>query len=203
MAQIGSWPSMQEHGLLSTTALLDLFEVRGDERYRIESCHRPKSITIVHAAYGRAVIRDQKPMSDRSVGRALEDGLKPADWYRELNSRVFFWLTERRLNGLLNARAYRDQKHNVLIVDTKRLVERHQLRIMLSPLNSGCTLPFPHKRGPGTFRRLAEYPFASRMRLPDPIVELAVDYSIPDIRDLVTEVRETAAGADTKVIWKR
>src|ERR1700688_4530360 len=92
MAQLGSWPSVEEHGLLSTTALLDLFEVRGDERFRIESCHRPESIPISNIEYGLAVIRNQKPMSDKSVRRALEDGLKPADWYRELNSRVFFWL---------------------------------------------------------------------------------------------------------------
>ena len=106
MAQLGSWPSVEEHGLLSTTALLDRFEVGGDERFRIESCHRPESITINHAVHGRAVIRDQKPMSDRSVRKALAGGLKPADWYRELNSRVFFWLTEERLNTFMNARAY-------------------------------------------------------------------------------------------------
>jgi hypothetical protein len=91
MAQIGSWPSLQKHGLLSTTALLDLFELDGDERYRIEFCHRPKSIPVAHAVHGRAVVRDQKPMSDRSLRKALlGSGLKPEDWYRELNSRVFF-----------------------------------------------------------------------------------------------------------------
>src|SRR5882762_11831030 len=79
MAQLGSWTSIQKHGLLSTTALLDLFESRGDERFRIESCHRPESIPIVHPIHGRAVIRDQKPMSDRSVRKALVGGLKPAD----------------------------------------------------------------------------------------------------------------------------
>src|SRR5260370_37061546 len=99
------------------------------------------------------------PMSDRSVRKALVGGLKPADWYRELNSRVFLWLTEERLNPLMNARAYRLQRHNVLVVDTKRLVERHERRIMLSAINSGCTIPFPHKRGLGTFRRIAEYPY--------------------------------------------
>jgi hypothetical protein len=194
---------MQEHGLLSTTALLDLFEVCGDERFRIESCHRPESIPIIHAVHGHAVIRDQKPMSDRSVRKSLAGDLEPADWYRELNSRVFFWLTEERLNTLLNARAYRDQRHDVLVVDTRRLVERHEHRIVLSPLNSGCTIPFPHKRDLKTFQRMTEYPYASRKRLPDPIVELAVDYGVPDIRDLVTEVRETAAGQGTKIIWKR
>jgi hypothetical protein len=203
MAQLGSWPSIQAHGLLSTSALLDLFEVRGDERYRIESSHRPDSVTIRHPMHGSAVIRDQKPMSDRSLQKALAGGLKPADWYRDLNSRVFFWLAEERLNGLLNARAYRDHPHNVLVVDTRCLVERHEGKIVLSPINSGCTIPFPHKRGPETFRRIADYPYARRKRLPNPIVELAVDYSVPDIRELVTEVRETSSGSGTKVVWKR
>jgi hypothetical protein len=204
MAQLGSWPSVVEHGLLSTTALLDLFEMRGDERFRIESCHRPESVPIYHPVYGRAVVRDQKPMSDRSVSKALSGSLlKPADWYRELNSRVFFWLTEERLNTLMNARAYRDQRHNVFVVETKPLVERYERRIMLSAMNSGCTIPFPHKRDLETFRRIAEYPYASRKRNRDPIVELAVDYSVPDIRDFVTEVRESGAGQRTKLAWKR
>jgi len=119
MAQLESWLSVERHGLLSTTALLDLFEKRGDERFRIESCHRPESIPICHPVHGRAVIRDQKPMSDPSVRKALAgSGLEPSDWYRELNSRVFFWLTEERLDRLMNARAYRHQRHHVLVVDT-------------------------------------------------------------------------------------
>lgn len=202
MAQLGSWPSIQKYGLLSTTALLDLFELRGDERFRIESCHRPESVPIVHPRLGRAVIRDQKPMSDRSLRKALVRGLKPADWYRELNSRVFFWLTEERLSTLMSARAYRGQRHNVLVIDTKGLLARHEHRIMLSAMNSGCTIPFPHKRSLKTFRRIAEYPYASRKRNRDPIVELAVDYSVPDICDFVIEVREAGAGQPTKLVWK-
>jgi Family of unknown function (DUF7002) len=203
MAQLGSWRSVEEHGLLSTTALLDLFELRGNERFRIESCHRPDSIPITHPVHGSAVIRDQKPMSDTSVRKALTGGLKPTDWYRELNSRVFFWLTEKRLNTLLNARAYRSQRHDVLVVDTKRLVERHERKIVLCAINSGCTIPFPHNRGLDTFRRMADYPYASRKRNRDPIVELAVDYSVPDIRDFVIEVREAGAEQRAKVVWKR
>ena len=201
MAESGSWPSIQKHGLLSTTALLDLFEIQGLQRFQIECCHRPESVEITHKTHGSAVIRDQKPMSDQSVRKALLNGLSPADWYRELNSKVFFWLTERRLEILLNARAYRSKRHDVLIVDTRRLVERHQQRIVLSPMNSGCTIPFPHKRGLETFRRMADYPYQARSRNRDPIVELAVDYKVPDIRDLVLQVKQTGGGVASKVIW--
>jgi hypothetical protein len=113
MAELGSWLSVERHGLLSTGALLDLFEKHGDERYRIESCHRSESIPICDPVQGRAVIRDQEPMSERSLRRALEDSsLKTTDWYRELNSRVFFWLNEQRLDRLMNARAYRNHRHH-------------------------------------------------------------------------------------------
>jgi len=64
MTAVGSWPGIERHGLRSTTALLDLFEVAGSDRERIESQHRPESETIHHPRYGTAVIRDQKPMSD-------------------------------------------------------------------------------------------------------------------------------------------
>lgn len=203
MAELGSWPSIRERGLLSTSGLLDLFGVKGDERYRLESCHRPESVPIFHELYDRAVIRDQKPMSDASLTKALAGRMEPEQWYRTLNSRVFFWLREQRLNGLLSARAYRDKLHDVLIVDTKELVKRHEPRIMLSPLNSGCTIPFPHKRGPETFQRLPDYPYASRKHLADPIVELAVDHGVRDIRDFVMEVWETGAQQGPRVIWKR
>jgi hypothetical protein len=64
---------------------------------------------IHHPRYGTAVIRDQKPMSDGGLVRALQDGLKPRDWYRILNKKVFFWLTRERLETLVNAREYREE----------------------------------------------------------------------------------------------
>jgi len=36
MAERGSWPSIREHGLLSTSALLDLYGKQGAEREAIE-----------------------------------------------------------------------------------------------------------------------------------------------------------------------
>lgn len=206
MAQLGSWPSMQLHGLLSTSALLDLFEISGEGRERIESAHRSESVEIRHSLHGSAVIRDQKPMSDGGLNRALLDGLTPKQWYRELNSRVFFWLTEDRLSKLLNAKAYRCERHTVLTVDTKLLLCRHEQTTSLSPINSGCTKPFPHPRGKDTFLRITQYPFLEwrkKRSLEDSIVELAVDYSVPDLRDLLVEVKESGGGLPERLIWHR
>ena len=65
MAESGSWPSIKKYGLFSTTALLDMYNIQGEDRDKIESCIRPQSITINNKKYGHVVIRDQKPLSEK------------------------------------------------------------------------------------------------------------------------------------------
>ncbi len=197
MAEAGSWPSIQRHGLLSTSALLDLFEVRDERRVALEARHRPESVALQHPRHGTAVVRDQKPMDDQGLARSLGGGLTPADWYRLLNARVFFWVSAERLTRLLGARAYRDKRQTVLTVDTARLLARHEARVLLSPINSGATKPFPAPRGPDTFLPLARYPFAywdQKRKRREPVVELTVEHSVPDIRELVLRVEDYEAG---------
>jgi hypothetical protein len=109
MAEDGSWPGIRKHGLLSTSALLDLFDVTGSERSSIESERRLESVTLKHPVYGKAVVRDQKPLREGPLAKCLI-GLTLQEWYETLNSRVFFWLTEERLKGLLMAIPYRSLK---------------------------------------------------------------------------------------------
>ncbi|HTD84451.1 MAG TPA: hypothetical protein VK648_11745 [Gemmatimonadaceae bacterium] len=202
MAAVGSWPSITKFGLLSTTALLDLFEISGSQRAMIEESHRPGPITITHEVYGSAVIRDQKPMSDAGLVRALIGGLKPRDWYRLLNSRVFFWLKRERLLRLLGAKAYRDDSHTVLEVDTAALLARHSEHVYLCPLNSGCTKPMPFLRGADTFLRVEHYPFEyRRKRGLDPVVELSVAGGVPDISEFTNRVVEMRGDVEVKQIW--
>src|SRR5437763_1911223 len=104
MAEDGSWPSIREHGLLSTTYLLDLFGYSGSERTQYEAQRRAETVEISHQTYGCASLRDQKPMTDSALRRCLH-GITPTEWYRLLNGRVFFWLTEERLVTLLQGRA--------------------------------------------------------------------------------------------------
>lgn len=197
MAEDGSWPSIKKYGLLSTQALLDLFEVSVEDRERIEFSHRPGNIEVVNPRIGKAVIRDQKPMNDEGLVRALRDNLSPRDWYATLNQRVFFWLTKERLNKLLSARAYRNRPHTVLVVDTRRLAEAHAGDITLSPINTGATKPFPQPRGRDSFSSLGEYPFNywhQKRHGKDPIVELSVLRSVPKIADFVIRVEEGVLG---------
>lgn len=191
MAECDSWASVRKHGLLSTSALLDLFEVPGPEREQLEAAHRPEAVAIQHRDHGRAVIRDQKPMSDAGLRRCLT-GITPREWYLILNAKVFFWPTDERLRRLLNARAYRAGRHCVITVDTARLVRNHGDKILLSPLNSGATKPMPHPRGPETFLPIRDYPFEAwrrkRGQAHKAIAEVAVTHSVRDIRKLALEV---------------
>ncbi len=182
MAEDESWDSIRKHGLLSTSALLDRFEIKGEQRRKIEAGRRPEIVTIEHPKLGRALVRDNKPMQEKSLEKCLQE-MTPREWYEHLNRRVFFWVEWKRLLKLLGAKAYRDRLHLVLEVDAAALLERHAERVTLSPINSGATFAMsPAQRGPGTFRRVADHPED------EPIVELSVDYSVPDIADSILSV---------------
>lgn len=188
MAERGSWESIKQYGLMSTSALLDHYVVQPPKRTEIESRHRPQSVELTGEGLPRAVVRDQIPMSDAGLRRALPDRLSPADWYELLNAKVFFWLSEERLHKLTNAKAYRNQEHDVLEVDTRSLIHSYRDSIWFCPINSGCTKPMPHPRDQTIFARIAEYPYAhwrERRSRRERVVELAVDQSVEDIRDHV------------------
>lgn len=190
MAEPRSWQSIQAHGLLSTSALLDLFEMKGYARHVLEAERRPDSVMIKHDVHGAATLRDNQPMSTKALERCLTDGT-PSDWYRNLNGRVFFWLTRDRVEGLLEARAYRDRSHLVIAFHTERLVRAHLDEITLSPINSGSTLYNAQPRGSATFLRIADYPWAERRRLRGPkdaIAELTVTHAVHDAMDHVSAV---------------
>src|SRR6202030_2530970 len=112
-------------------------------------------------------------------------------WYRLLNGKVFFWLTHARLLRLLNAGTYRSEEHDVLELETSPLVAAYKDNIWFCPMNSGCTKPFPHARGKGTFQRISDYPYAAwktKRSRGERVVELAVDYAVPDIGKFVRRV---------------
>jgi uncharacterized protein DUF7002 len=206
MAQQGSWASIRRVGLLSTTALLDFFEIAGDEREKIESQHRPESVAISHPRHGVAVIRDQKPMSDAGLRRCLQDGTSPEDWYRLLNSRVFFWATRERLETLMAARAYRYQRHAILTVDTAELLKRHSDRVQVTTMNTGCTVPRPFPRGRNTFVPLCEFDYEVSRRARGrarAIAEVAVRYGVPDLAEFVRRVEHRGGGVPSELLFER
>jgi len=165
MAEAGSWPAIQRHGLLSTSALLDLFQIDGELRDRLESARRPESVSIEHPDHGTAWFRDNKPINETVLRRTLV-GMTEPEFYRMLNGRVFLWLTEKRLAKLRAAPPYRDRRHDILVVSTERLLSAYDDRVELSPMNSGAVHPAAdYPRGQGTFSRMADYPWTQRKRI--------------------------------------
>ena len=189
MAERGTWPSIKANGLLSTTAVLDRFKVNGAERLALEEGHRPEKVMVGPAESG-VVLRDQKPMRPSRLEDALIDGTTPEQWYKFLNGRVFMWAEERRLFGLLGARDYRSLEHDVLTIDAEALLTKYENSVWLCRMNSGNTWPVPHPRGMDDFKRISDYPTKVRSGVPyKEVVEVVVDYSVPDIAEYVVEVR--------------
>lgn len=102
---------------MSATALLDRCRTGPAERRAIESRARPEGVEIACGRMGRVVIRDQKPLKERTLARLLPSSMSVAQCCRLLNERTFLWAGEGRLNAMLNARAYRGRSHDVLTAD--------------------------------------------------------------------------------------
>ena len=202
MAEPETWPSILEHGLLSTTALLDLYEVKGPERTSIEAAHRPNSVVIQNDKYGSATIRDQKPMFESALSKVLVD-MSPEAWYRLLNGRVFCWATISRLYRFLSARAYRTAEKIVITIDTDKLVSDYDKCIRLSHINSGATLYKPVPRGIETFSLIDDFPFERWKRSPSTALdEITVDSHISNISAYALEVKIWSGNVPGKTIWQ-
>ena len=188
----GAWTSIRDRGLLSASRLLDLFEIEGEARERLERRRRPAAVAIRHPCHGTSVLNDQSPMTEAALARCLDDGLLPADWLAMLNRRAFFWSDGAGLSRLLGARANRARTVEVLVADTLSLARAHAERIEISPINSGATLRRPARRGLTTFTPMLELSYAawSRKRgARDRVLEVTVVDGVPDIARHVVEVR--------------
>ena len=205
MAEAGSWPSIVRHGLLSTSALLDLYGIGGEERRAIESARRPRSVALEHPEHGRVVVSDNAPLREE-VLRAILVGMEPAEFYRLLNARVFFWPTRARLERMLNGRLLRFRPRTIVTVDTAELLERHGDRVKLSPINSGATGRTAPERGRDTFLAVEDYPFDERRRTRSPkeaLAEVTVEGGVPDVADLAVRVEHREPDGTTHLLHER
>jgi hypothetical protein len=207
MAEDASWDSVVKHGLLSTTKLLDLYGFKGEDRRKLESERRPESESISRKGLPSAIVRDQKPMTRSALKKCLTEGTTPEEWFETLNARVFFWLSKDRLQGLLDARAYRGKPQTVITLDTASLVGAHRDIITLSPINSGATIYNPVPRGRSTFMSIADFPFEERRKvmkkpIKDAVVELTVMGGVPDIDKHALAAHRVFKGVKTE-LWRR
>lgn len=196
IAANGAWNSIKSQGLLSTSAILDKYGVTGSSRVDLECKRRPNSVNLTHPNHGTVTIRDQKPLSDTKVAMGLERGgsnFSIRDWYKLLNGRVFFWASKERLEKLLNGQAYQELSFEVLVVDTVELVSRYSNVIRLCHKNSGAMRAI-HPIGPCIFKTIDQFDSTKRRNgsPKTPVVELTVEYAIPDIEDIVIEIQTWA-----------
>jgi hypothetical protein len=186
----GSWDGIAATGLLSTSALLDRYEIRAPRRYALESRPRPEAVELAHPSHGRAVLFDNRPLRPDILRGCLDCSVE--EWCRLLNARVFCWATESRLENHLRARGHRGQGRDVITLSTERLAARHAEAITLCAFNSGSTLyPNAPRRGPDTFMRIEDYPYDDHRRRrgrKNALAEVCVTGRIGEIVDVVEQV---------------
>ena len=186
-----AWPSIKKNGLLSTAHILDLFEIKGPQRDKIELTRRPTSIPLEHPVHGNLIINDNVPLSEKSLSTCLDNDLTPADWLRILNKRVFFWPDQESLDRHLGARLNRNRLREVIVVDTLSLTKTHTERVELCPINSGATIRKAARRGLETFSPLLKYSFKEWRTLRgglDQIREITVRNHVFDVSQHTIEV---------------
>lgn len=140
-------------------------------------------------------IRDQIPL--RRLRHALSEGTTEQEFLSLLNNRVFFWLTDDRLQRLL--RAYVSRPRIVLTLDTEKLLAAHSERIELSPYNSGSVdRPNPALRDRSMFTPIADYPYDDWLRKgrsrKKAVVELTVLDKVPNVTRFVVSVDRLVEG---------
>ncbi|MER5806285.1 DUF7002 family protein [Streptomyces mirabilis] len=193
MAHDGSWPSIREHGLLSTRALVDLYAPPSELRSAVLDGVRRTSVVLERHGLDRVVLRDQGPL--KFLDACLAPGTTAQEFLDLLNGRVFFWLSRSRLQRLLGAARYRSQAQTVLQFDTAEVLARYGKQVQLAPFNTGSMhVPPPHSpvRGRDAFRDVEDYPFdhwrAKRGNSGDAVVELTIPTAVPDAGELAVRV---------------
>lgn len=204
MAVDGAWPSIQEHGLLSTTALVDLYDPPPDVRAQILDGVRRTSVALQRDGLPDVLVRDQRPL--KFIDQCLLPGVTVQEFLDALNGRVFFWVSPERLSRLMGATAYKKHPQTILEVDTAALLAVHP-HVELAPYNTGSVhVPNMPARGPATFVRLEDYPYeqmVKRRGRNDAIVELTVPYASPGVTAAVVKVERWEQGKPTSLLFAR
>ena len=185
-----AWPSIKQHGLLSTERLLHLFDVSPERQKELLTQRRSKSVKLAAPGLPSAVIRDQKPM------KFLEEKIEPGGYVESfltaINSRVFFWLIVERLERLRNAKEYRNVEQVILHIDTKMLVERYEFQIELCRFNSGAITQRNHPlRSRESWVAIGRYPHSEYRRRHGRVgalAEVTVLDAVPDVLELVVDI---------------
>ena len=81
---------IRRYSLLSTTALLNLFGINGNQGTRLEPARWTLLSTLHNPEYETATLRDQRPISDAGLHRCLASGLIPREGCEGPKMKEFF-----------------------------------------------------------------------------------------------------------------
>lgn len=203
VAEQDSWPRIQQIGLRTTTQLVDACAPDQATRAIILNQRRLESVELTHPVVGTVTVRDQKPLKLHNLELT---GVTAKEFYGLLNTRVFMWTSAERLERLLGARPYRYSGHDVLVLDTRSIVETYADDIRLTGMNTGATIfPQAPPRGAESFMTIDEFPFAERRRgrkLENTVVELCVIGGVDNVQDHVLRVERRKGATLLNIIYE-
>ncbi|MCR0985652.1 DUF7002 family protein [Roseomonas populi] len=174
-------PGIAANGLLSTEALVALYDVPPEDRPALLDHNRGRgNFTRLHReGLPGATLRDQwmpdVPLTQTLRGAYAND---PIAWRRHINAHVFFWLNKPQAERL--ARVNRARAQTVLAFDTARLLAAHASHAFTTPINTGIAQGLYGRPGSPrdehTFQPVTAYPRPDRR----PPKELAIRHGVPD-----------------------
>lgn len=202
MADARNVEGILERGLLSTARLAETYRLNTAAKNSLETSHRRDTVTIKCGGLPPCYIRDQKPMSVSRIEATLQDATVE-EFFRFINSHAFFWPNESRLGRMNAASPYRDKPQLVFVLDSRGLLSSYESVALLSPINSGCTTPYAHKRSIGMFKSIADFDWsARRVRRSDRVAEILIPGGVPDLWGYVKRLEIWQRGTRTRTLPK-
>lgn len=169
-------PGIEQHGLLSASALATHYDFTPEER---EACIGQRR--LCNQDLHGITLRDQHAAPESKMKTCLV-GVSIPDWLALLNSKVFFFLELKKAQRM--AETYAAYQNILLEVDTRTLLERHAAESFVCRFNSGAFSFKPTPRGRNSFIPMAEF----ELRKKSAPAELTVNEAVPNIMGFSTVV---------------
>ncbi|MGF1449376.1 MAG: hypothetical protein ACFB20_08170 [Opitutales bacterium] len=169
-------------GLLPPAALLEQLGAPSNVQQQALERPRPRALPVAGRGCARAVLGDNSPLHWSVLAQCLDDGLRPIDWLRMLNARVFFFVRAAQAEAwqAMLVRKDGDAAAGVVLrFDSRQLALSYGARMELCAYNVGSAKRSAPRRGRDTFAPLLETDYAAwrwhrGKRTPDRIAEIAL-----------------------------
>ncbi|MEL7254736.1 MAG: hypothetical protein AAGL23_11220 [Pseudomonadota bacterium] len=148
---IGASEGIKKHGLLTAK------DIATKAGVVLPKGPRKEALPVTLDDGTRMVITDNKPLLFACLAPALDDGLTPEQWLDMLNSRVFFWPSQKiGSNNLRFRNANLGYESEWQVYDTKSLLRPIWEMAEIAPFNTGAASRKAARRGLSTFASLNE-----------------------------------------------